>query len=82
MAVQLETLQMLEILDVGNLHHASKLTKMVPLFPRQLKHQVVLSSSLFSIWLQWNLCWVGTNKPNLVSNIISLEQNLISAPVL
>lgn len=44
-------------------------------------HQVVLSSSPLSIWLQWNLCWAGTNKPNLVSNIISLEPNLISAPV-
>lgn len=43
--------------------------------------QVVLSSSPLSIWLQWNLCWAGTNKPNLVSNIISLEPNLISAPV-
>lgn len=34
-----------------------------------------------SIWLQWNFCWAGTNKPNPVSNIISLEPNLISTPV-
>lgn len=44
-------------------------------------HQVVLSTAPFSIWLQWNLCWAATNKANLVSNIISLEPNLISAPV-
>lgn len=69
-----------------NWRDVSKQIEKAPLFP-QLEllsaeaHQVGRSGAPPSIWLQWNLCWAGTNKPNLVSNIISLEPNLISAPV-
>lgn len=49
--------------------------------PSAEAQQVGRSGGPLSIWLQWNLCWAGTNKPNLVSNIISLGPNLIPAPV-